>query len=93
MKVADKEEIVKRCTEMLEELIGDITVPRNTRRSTSAVKNKLLNGDGPLAVRVATAISDLDELTANHNVPSHTRALMWSIVSQLETIAVDEMNE
>ena len=93
MKVADKEEIVKKCTEMLEELMGDITVPRNIRGSTSAVKNKLLNGDDPLAVRVATVISDLDELTANPNVPSHTRALMWSIVSQLETIAVDEMNE
>jgi len=90
MKVADKEEIVKKCTEMLEELMGDITVPRNIRRSTSAVKNKLLNGDAPLAVRVATVISDLDELTTNPNIPSHTRALVWSIVSQLETIAVDD---
>jgi hypothetical protein len=89
MKVADKEEIVKKCTEMLEEMIGDITVPRNIRRSTSAVKNKLLNGDESLAVRVAAVISDLDELATNQNIPSHTRALVWSIVSQLETIAVE----
>lgn len=90
MKVADKEEIVKKCTEMLDEMMEDITVPRNIRRSTSKVKNKLLNGDDPLAVRVATVISDLDELTTNPNIPSHTRALVWSLVSQLETIAVDE---
>lgn len=90
MDVADKEEIVKKCTEMLEEMMGDITVPRNIRKATSEVKNKLLNGDESLAVRVATVISDLDELTANPNIPSHTRALVWSIVSQLETISVDD---
>jgi len=89
MEVADKEEIVKRCAEMFEEIIGDITVPRNIRRSTGEVKDKLLNGDESLAVRVAAA-SDLDELATNQNIPSHTRALVWSIVSQLETIAVED---
>lgn len=90
MEVADKEEVVKRCVEMLEEILSDITVPRNLRRSTGELKDKLLNGDTSLAVRVATVISDLDELTANPNIPSHTRALVWSIASQLETISVED---
>jgi uncharacterized protein (UPF0147 family) len=90
MEVAKKEEVVKRCTEMLEEIMGDITVPRNIRKSTGELKDKLVNGDASLAVRVATVISDLDELTANPNIPSHTRALVWSIVSQLETISVED---
>jgi uncharacterized protein (UPF0147 family) len=90
MEVAKKEEVVKRCTAMLEELMGDITVPRNIRKSTGELKDKLVNGDASLAVRVATVISDLDELTANPNIPSHTRALVWSIVSQLETISVED---
>ena len=90
MDVTDKEEVVERCTEMLEDIMGDITVPRNIRRSTGNLKEKLLNGDASLAVRVATVISDLDELTANPNIPSHTRALVWSIVSQLETISVED---
>ncbi len=90
MEVAKKEEVVKRCTEMLEEIMGDITVPRNIRKSTGESKDKLVNGDASLAVRVATVISDLDELTANPNTPSHTRALVWSIVSQLETISVED---
>jgi uncharacterized protein (UPF0147 family) len=90
MEVAEKEEIVQRCVEMLEEIISDITVPRNLRRSTGNLKDKLLNGDASLAVRVAAVISDLDELTANPNIPSHTRALVWSIVSQLETISVED---
>lgn len=90
MVVVDKEEVVKRCTEMLEDIVGDITVPRNVRKSTGGLKVKLLNGDASLAVRVATVISDLDDLTANPNVPSHTRTLVWSIVSQLETISVED---
>jgi uncharacterized protein (UPF0147 family) len=90
MDVADKGEVVERCTEMLEDIMGDITVPRNIRKSTGNLKEKLLNGDASLAVRVATVISDLDELTANPNIPPHTRALVWSIVSQLETISVEE---
>jgi uncharacterized protein (UPF0147 family) len=90
MELAEKEEIVKRCTEMLDEIIGDITVPRNIRKSTTELKHKLLNGNESLAVRVSSVISDFDDLTANPNIPAHTRALVWSIVSQLETIAVED---
>jgi uncharacterized protein (UPF0147 family) len=90
MERADREEVIKRCTEMLDEMISDVTVPRNIRKSATEVKDKLLNGDEALAVRVARVISDLDELTTNLNIPSHTRALVWSIVSQLETISAEE---
>ncbi len=90
MARSEKEEIVMRCTEMLEEIIDDSTVPRNIRKSTSELKNRLLNGTESLAVRVASVISDFDDLTANPNIPAHTRALVWSVVSQLETIAVED---
>jgi len=90
MERADREEVIKRCTEMLDEVIGDITVPRNIRKSATEVKNKLLNDDESLTVRVARVISDLDELATSLNIPSHTRALVWSIVSQLETISAEE---
>jgi hypothetical protein len=41
MGVADKEEVVKRCVEMLEEIISDITVPRNLRRSTDEIDRSI----------------------------------------------------
>lgn len=90
MDQAEKDDVVNRCTEMLDEIIGDTTVPRNLRRSTGELKNRLLNGDESLAMRVASVISEFDELSANPNIPAHTRALIWSIVSQLETISVDD---
>lgn len=86
----NKIEIVKGCSDLLEELEQDITVPRNIRKATSEIKNKLLNEDKSLIIRVSTAISDLEELTTNPITPSHIRVLLWNIVSQLETIAVEE---
>ena len=86
----NKIEIVKGCSDLLEELEQDITVPRNIRKATSEIKNKLLNEDKSLIIRVSTAISDLEELTTNPITPSHMRVLLWNIVSQLETIAVEE---
>ncbi len=86
---AEKEEVIKRCTEMLDEMIGDITVPRNIRKSLGMLKNKLLDNGESVAVRAATVISDLEELNSNPNVPSHTRTALWSLVSYLETISVE----
>ncbi|MBA7532767.1 hypothetical protein ES705_24997 [subsurface metagenome] len=86
----EKEEIVKKCTGMLEKMMKDISVPRNIRKSAIEIKNKLLNGDESQAVRAAAVISDLEELTNNQNIPSHMRTSIWSIVSQLETISVEE---
>ncbi len=90
MDLAEKADVVNHCAEMLDEIMGDITVPRNLRRSTGELKNRLLNGKESLAMRVALVISDFDELSANPNIPAHTRALIWRIVSQLETISVDD---
>ncbi len=90
MDRAEREEIVKKCTEMLENMLQDITIPRNIRRSASEIKNKLLDCNESLAVRAAAAVSELEELTNNPNIPAHTRTLVWSIVSQLETVSVEE---
>ena len=90
MDRAEKEEIVKKCAELLEQMMKDTTVPRNVRKSASAVKNKLLNGDESLAMRAAAAVSDLEVLTNNPNIPSHIRTLVWGIVGQLETVSVEE---
>ncbi|HID20689.1 MAG TPA: hypothetical protein EYP28_07150 [Methanophagales archaeon] len=90
MEGAEKEEIMERCAEMLEKHMRDITVPKKIRKSVNRVKYKLLNGNESRAVRATAVISDLEVLTTNPNIPSHTRTLVWSIVSQLETVSVEE---
>ena len=86
----DRDDIVKRCIEDLEKIISDLIVPRNVRKSASAVKNELLDGEESLAVRAATVISKLEELINDRNIPHHTRTLVWNIVGQLELISIEE---
>jgi len=83
------ENVISQCVEVLERIMGDDTVPRNIRRSAENVKNALLNENDSEAVKAASAISILDEISNDPNIPLHTRTLIWNVASQLETIPVD----
>ena len=83
------EEVIKQCVEVLERIMSDDTVPRNIRRSAENAKNILLGKKDPEALRAASAISILDEISNDPNIPLHTRTLIWNVASQLETIPVD----
>ena len=65
----------------------DNSIPRNIRRGAEEVKKSLLNEADPLDVRVAGAVSRLDELANDPNIPLHGRTLIWNIVSRLEEIS------
>ena len=77
------EEDLKSIAEILEQIIEDRTVPRNIRevveRSTDA-----LNGDGSRELKISTAVSLLDEIINDPNMPMYTRTQIWNIVSMLE---------
>jgi uncharacterized protein len=83
MAVNDK---VLQICENLDMLQEDTSVPRNIRRGADEAKKILLNGKEALDVRNAGAISILDELANDPNIPLHGRTLIWNIMSQLETV-------
>jgi uncharacterized protein (UPF0147 family) len=82
------EKVIKQCVEVLERIMGDDTVPRNIRRSAENVKGILLDESLAEAVKAASAISVLDEISNDPNIPLHTRTLIWNVASQLETVPV-----
>ncbi len=84
------EEVPESILEALDRIIQDDTVPRNIRKAASEIKESLLHGKDSLAVRAATAISILEELSNDPNLPMHVRTLIWNVSSQLERIAVEE---
>jgi uncharacterized protein (UPF0147 family) len=71
----------------LDMLLEDSSVPRNIRRHSEEIKGLLLDDSSPLDVRKAQAISTLDEMANDPNIPLHGRTVIWSIMSQLETLA------
>jgi uncharacterized protein (UPF0147 family) len=83
------ENVIKQCVEVLERIMSDDTVPRNIRRSAESVKSTLLNEQDSEAIRAASAISVLDEISNDPNIPLHTRTLIWNVASQLETVPVN----
>ncbi len=82
------EETIKQCVEVLERIMSDDAVPRNIRRSAENVKAILQDRGVNEAVKAASAISVLDEISNDPNIPLHTRTLIWNVASQLETIPV-----
>lgn len=87
--MSNVEAVIKQCVDVLSRIKDDDTVPRNIRRSADSVKNILLNTRESPAVRAASSISILDEISNDPNIPLHTRTLIWNVASQLETISVE----
>jgi len=79
------EDRIRQIVDVLDQLAEDTTVPRNIRRGATDAKSNLLK-TGALDVRVASAITILDDLANDHNIPLHGRTQIWNLISQLETV-------
>lgn len=73
--------------ETLERIIHDDSVPRNVRKTASEIKEDLLEG-GDISLKAASAISTLEDLSADPNLPMHVRTMIWNLVSNLERLTV-----
>lgn len=74
--------------DMLDRLIQDETVPRSVRRAANEIKERLLSSK-KVSVEAASAITILEDLSADPNLPMHVRTMIWNLASQLERISVD----
>jgi uncharacterized protein len=86
--MSDKEGIVKQSVEILTRIVSDDSVPRNIRRAADEAKTRLLNREESETVRAAYAISILDDISNDPNMPLHTRTLIWNVASQLEKVSL-----
>ncbi|MBL7054895.1 UPF0147 family protein [Candidatus Woesearchaeota archaeon] len=71
--------------EILTELEGDVTVPKNVRSIIkSIIKN--LKEEAEISTKVSKALNDLDEIADDVNLQAYTRTQIWNVVSLLEKI-------
>jgi hypothetical protein len=68
---------------LLEQIMNDRTVPKNIRKAAEDSK-AILQGTDSAEVKISTAISILDEITNDPNMPMYTRTQIWNAVSMLE---------
>ena len=71
---------------ILNEVSNDNTTPRNIRRAAKSALDTLQVADLSLGVRAANAISILDDISQDPNMPPYTRTKIWNIVSVIEAI-------
>jgi uncharacterized protein (UPF0147 family) len=79
---------LRQVADMMARMADDNSVPRNIRRAAGEAKNALLNKDNDAMVRASSAVSILDEISNDPNMPVHTRTMIWNAISVLETIKV-----
>jgi len=82
-----KNKMLEQICMNLQNLNEDVSVPRNIRRGAKEAREILMNNEESIDVKVASAISILDELVNDPNVPIHGRTAIWSIMSQLESLS------
>lgn len=79
-------EALKDAIQILEQIAANNATPKTIRKSTIEMVNSLKNDEDSMSVRAANAISMLDDITQDPNMPSFVRVSLWQTVSKLESI-------
>jgi len=85
-KRKEYEDRMQQAMVVLGQVSEDSTTPRNIRRAAKESIDALeVSGHSP-AVRASNAISLLDEILQDPNMPPYTRVKLWNVMSLLEAI-------
>lgn len=85
-KAAEYEAKMQQAMMVLGGVSEDSTTPRNIRRAAKESIEALQNNDFTPAVRASNAISRLDEILQDPNMPPYTRVKLWNVMSLIEAI-------
>ncbi|MDU9376811.1 MULTISPECIES: UPF0147 family protein [Methanorbis] len=87
--MASPEDMIKQCVMMLQAIGEDNTIPRNIRRVAEETKTVLLDDKKSTGLRAADALSKIDEISNDPNMPVYARTRIWELASTLEAIPLD----
>ena len=78
---------IEPIVKLLTQIVEDRTVPRNIRAAAEEAKKDLTERtENGWDIRLSSAISVLDEIINDPNMPMYTRTQIWNIVSMLEAV-------
>ena len=85
-KLQEYEERIEQAMVVLGQVSEDNTTPRNISRAAKESSETLQNNEFTYAVRASNAISMLDDILQDPNMPPYTRVKLWNVMSLLEAI-------
>ncbi len=80
------QEYLQNSINTLNQVAANPSTPRNIRKNIQDLANGLKSEEYSMSVRASNAISLLDDITQDPNVPSYVRVTLWQAVSTLENI-------
>jgi uncharacterized protein (UPF0147 family) len=85
-KLKEYEERIGQAVTVLGEISEDTTTPRNIRRAAKNAMQALQTTEYTPAVSASNAVSILDEILQDPNMPPYTRVKLWNVMSLIEAI-------
>jgi uncharacterized protein (UPF0147 family) len=70
----------------LNQIASSPATPKTIKKSISEMTSDLASGEYSMAVRAANAMSMLEDVTQDPNMPSFVRTSIWQAVAKLEGI-------
>jgi hypothetical protein len=83
---SENKESLKSAMQTLNQLAVSHSTPKNFKKTINDLIVDLESEEYAISVRAANAISSLDDITQNPNIPSFVRTSLWQAVSVLESI-------
>ena len=80
------QEYLQSSIDTLNQVATNPSTPKNIRKNIQDLANELKAEEHSMSVRASNAISLLDDITQDPNVPSYVRVTLWQAVSTLENI-------
>ena len=80
------QEYLQNSIDTLNQVAANPSTPKNIRKNIQGLANELKSEEYSMSVRASNAISLLDDITQDPNVPSYVRVTLWQAVSTLENI-------
>jgi uncharacterized protein (UPF0147 family) len=85
-KAKEYEEKIQQALMVLGQVSEDSTTPRNIRRAAKNAMDALQSAEFTPAVRASNAISLLDDILQDPNMPPYSRVKLWNVMSLIEAI-------
>ena len=85
-KKAQNQKSFEQALQTLTQVAANPTTPKNIKKNLTDLISNLKTGQDSISVRAANAISQLDDVTQDPNMPSYVRVTLWQAVSTLESI-------
>jgi len=79
-------EALNEAIQTLEQVATNYSTPKIIKKSVTDLVITLKNKEDSMSVRAAKAISMLDDISQDPNMPSYVRVTLWQAVSKLESI-------